>query len=279
MDVYDVEVEAQAETVEEAKQAALEKLGLATDRVEFTIVQEGKRGFLGMGGQPAVITARAKPEKKTRRRSRGSRGKSRGQRKDKNRSAAPEGGSREQRGGSSKMQKPANEGSRSRGNADRSKPKKTPTAGIDEQATVAVEFISGLLEAFGLEGEVKTKIDEDVLIVDVVGDQTEALVGSRGVVMQSVLELTRTVIQRRTFGAPRMRLDIAGYGARRREALTIYASKLADKVLAEGGEVMLEPMHPGDRKVVHDTVSGIEGVRSFSEGEDPHRSIVIAPAE
>ena len=76
-----------------------------------------------------------------------------------------------------------------------------------------------------------------------------------------------------------MRLDIAGYAERRREALRIYTTKLAERVTAEGGEVMLEPMNAADRKVVHDTVADIEGIRSFSEGEDPDHAVVIAPAD
>jgi spoIIIJ-associated protein len=151
-------------------------------------------------------------------------------------------------------------------------------ASIEEQAEVAVEFLEGLVESFGLEGEVTSRIDDDVLYLNVDGD-TEALVGNRGVIMQSVLELTRTVVQRKTYGAPRMRLDIAGYAERRREALTIYAGRLAEKVIKEGGEVMLEPMNPADRKVVHDAIGAIDGVRSYSEGEDPNRSVVVAPAE
>ncbi len=151
-------------------------------------------------------------------------------------------------------------------------------ASIEEQAQVAVEFLEGLVDSFGLEGEVTSRIDDDVLYLNVDGD-TGALVGSRGVIMQSVLELTRTVVQRKTYGAPRMRIDIAGYAERRREALTIYAGRLAEKVIAEGGEVMLEPMNPADRKVVHDAIGAIEGVRSYSEGEDPNRSVVVAPAE
>ena len=150
-----------------------------------------------------------------------------------------------------------------------------PKASIEEQATVAVEFLEGLIGAFGLDGEVTSRIDDDVLYLDVDGD-TEALVGNRGVILHSVLELTRTVIQRKTFGAPRMRIDIAGYSARRREALQIYAGRLAEKVLADGGELMLEAMNPADRKVVHDAIGEIDGVRSYSEGEDPNRSVVVA---
>lgn len=150
-----------------------------------------------------------------------------------------------------------------------------PKASIEEQATVAVEFLEGLVGSFGLDGEVTSRIDDEVLYLDIDGD-TEALVGNRGVILHSVLELTRTVIQRKTFGAPRMRIDIAGYAARRREALQIYAGRLAEKVVADGGEVMLEPMNPADRKVVHDAIGEIDGVRSYSEGEDPNRSVVVA---
>lgn len=151
-------------------------------------------------------------------------------------------------------------------------------ASIEEQAEVAVDFLKGLVGSFGLEGEVTSRIEDEVLYLNVDGD-TEALVGNRGVIMQSVLELTRTVVQRKTYGAPRMRIDIAGYGERRREALTIYAGRLAEKVKEDGGEAMLEPMNPADRKVVHDAIGEIDGVRSFSEGEDPNRSVVVAAGE
>ena len=60
-------------------------------------------------------------------------------------------------------------------------------------------------------------------------------------------------------------------------ALQHYTGQLAEKVLDQRGEIMLEPMNPADRKVVHDAVGEIDGVRSFSEGEDPERSVVIAP--
>jgi len=91
--------------------------------------------------------------------------------------------------------------------------------------------------------------------------------------------LTRTTVQRRTFGAPRMRIDIAGYGARRREALTIYTSKLVEQLLENGGEMMLEPMNAADRKVVHDAAAAFEGVRTYSEGEEPRRAVVLAATE
>ena len=162
-------------------------------------------------------------------------------------------------------------------NNETSEPRKDkPESSIEDQAKVAEEFLTGLIASFGLDGEVQTRIEDEVLYLDVVGEQTEALVGPKGATMYSVLELTRTTVQRRTFGAPRMRIDIAGYGARRREALTIYTGKLVEQLLENGGEVMLEPMNAADRKVVHDTAGAIEGVRTYSEGDEPRRAVVIA---
>lgn len=153
------------------------------------------------------------------------------------------------------------------------------TADINEQAAVVEGFLSGLVDAFGFEGRVSTRIEDDVIYADVEGAETEALVGEKGAVLQAVLELARTVVQRKTQDGARIRLDIAGYGARRREALQIYARRLAEKIIEEGGEIMLEPMNAADRKIVHDAIAEIDGVRTYSEGDEPHRSVVIAAAD
>ena len=150
---------------------------------------------------------------------------------------------------------------------------------LNEQAAVVNDFLVGLLDAFGLEGDVETSVEgEDIIIANVTGEQAEALIGPKGSILQAILELTRTVVQRKTQAGARLRLDIGGYTARRREALKIYAARLVEQVVEDGEEVMLEPMNPADRKVVHDAVAEVDGVRSYSEGEEPRRSVVISPA-
>ena len=76
----------------------------------------------------------------------------------------------------------------------------------------------------------------------------------------------------------RVHVDVGGYRQRRREALERFARQVADDVLRSGQRKVLEPMNRADRKVVHDTVSEIEGVSTHSEGEDPFRRIVIVPS-
>jgi spoIIIJ-associated protein len=203
-----------------------------------------------------------------------------------------QGGGRERTQSKSGGRKSETSGSRGEGRAPRQEQRKpqakertmdeatTPEVEIDAegQAAVVAEFLNGLLDSFGLEGDVSTSVDDELIIADVAGEQTEALIGPKGSIMQSVGELTRTVVQRKTHRRARLRLDVGGYQGRRREALRIYTGRLAEQVLDDGGEIMLEPMNPADRKTVHDAVVDIEGVSSFSEGEEPNRSVVIALA-
>jgi spoIIIJ-associated protein len=147
---------------------------------------------------------------------------------------------------------------------------------IDEQMPVVEEFLTGLVGAFGLDGDVSVETDGDVIVANVSGSQTEAMVGPRGSVIESIHELSKTVLHRRTQSSSRLRLDIAGYSERRRQALSIYANQLIDQVTDEGGEVILEPMSGSDRKVIHDAVGARDGVKSYSEGESPQRYVVIS---
>ncbi len=286
-------VEVQGKTVELAVEVALGELGIESkDDAQIEVIQDPKPGFLGMGGREAIVkVTRAPKQRRKRRRSRGSKGS------DRSDGASQQGNgakkqSQERSGKGQKGQQQPKPKQQQKNNEKRRQEKKVSEpntasqqqprddrpeqAPIEEQAEVAAAFIRGLLGAFGLEGEVVTRIEDEVLYLDVSGEQTEALIGPKGSVMHSVLELTRTVVQRKTYGAPRMRIDIGGYLERRREALKIYAGKLAEQVIEDKNEIMLEPMNAADRKVVHDAVAEIEGVRSYSEGEDPRRAVVLA---
>lgn len=277
-------VEVQGKTVDLAIDVAVKELGLhSREDAKIEIIQEPKAGFLGMGGRDAIVKVTTAPKKRRRRRGRGRSGRSQetsSTRQDSGRGSSGKARSSQTKSSQTKeSRKPRQEKQVSKVESDRQhrasddRPEQAP---IEEQAEVAAGFIRGLLDAFGLEGTVETRIEDDVLYIEVEGDQTEALVGPKGSVMQSVHELTRTVVQRKTYGAPRMRLDIAGYRARRREALKIYTAKLAAQVIEEEGEIMLEPMNAADRKVIHDAVSDIDSVRSFSEGDEPRRAVVLS---
>ncbi|MEE8406165.1 MAG: R3H domain-containing nucleic acid-binding protein [Acidimicrobiia bacterium] len=275
-------VEVKAKTVEIAIEAAMQELGIEDrEGLDVEIVTAPVKGFLGIGGEDAVVRVTKR------------KGRRRGGRR--NASSQGQGGqsgkakSGNQKRGSAKSGK---NGSRQQQNkppkntdAPR-KPKRKentvsddrPVLSTEEQARIAQEFLEGLVGAYGLEGEVTTTVDEGVIIADVRGEQTEALVGVRGTVRGAIHELTRTVLQRYGQETARLRLDIAGYAERRRQALSIYAEQLIEQLYTEGGEIMLEPMSPADRKVIHDVASARPGIDSYSEGESPRRFVVLSKA-
>ena len=264
-------VEVRARTVELAEQAAMEELGVSDrQRVEWEILQEPARGFLGVGRQDAIVRAKRKPSKRRRSRGRksgGAKGRSRGSGKrppKKQEAQTPKKAPRSQQGRKPKAGKS-------------SKPSAEST--VEEQAEVADGFLAGLVKAIEMPAEVKTRSEEDLVVAEIEGEEAETLVGKHGSGIEALHTITKSVIKRKTSGGARLRLDVAGYGRRRREALAIYATGLVEQVQSEGGELMLEPMNAADRKVIHDTVGQHDNVRSFSEGDTPHRYVVLAYVE
>lgn len=278
-------VEVRGKSIDVAVAAAMNELGVSDrSEVDVEVVQEPEKGFLGLGGRDAIV--RVKP------RVRRGRGRDRRPRTGASRTGGsrPEGRSREpasrsgvQRG-SNAPRSQGRSGGNSRSGAPRTRSSEAasraerPPVDVNpaEQAPVVEQFLRGLIDSFGLEGSVRVEIEEDVIIATVEGEQTEALVGVRGSVLDAVHEITKTTLHRQFKDTARVRLDIAGYAERRREALSIYAGQLIEQVMSEGGEIMLEPMSAADRKVIHDSVAAVDGVRSYSEGEPPRRYVVIS---
>lgn len=284
-------VETTGKTVADALDAALDTLGVHDDEVEYEVLEEGRGGFLGR--REARVRARVRPisrEKPGERQRRSRRG----------RDGAPGG-----RPAKTPATSTGNEGRGRGGGGQRSRPRRrqggerAPRASapsgarkestmeetvsevsVEEQAHEAETFTRGLVDAFGTPAQVVTIIDDDGgVLVDVTGNDLGLLVGPRGATLQAIEELVRTVVQRRTEGhGTRINVDVAGYRARRREALAHFAEELAGKVRESGKDQALEPMPPADRKVVHDTIAELEGVTTMSEGEEPRRRVVVRPA-
>src|SRR5947208_4659243 len=112
----------------------------------------------------------------------------------------------------------------------------------------------------------KVVIDVDLVVVVLMGDNLGLLVGPKGATLNAIEELVRTVVQRQTDGhGVRINVDVAGYRAKRREALEDFTRGIAEKVVDSGRAQALEPMSALDRKVVHDAAAEIDGVATESE--------------
>lgn len=151
---------------------------------------------------------------------------------------------------------------------------------LEEQGEVGRAFLAGLLTEYGVSATVETRfLDDETVEVAALGEDLGLLVGPRGSTLSALQDLTRAVVQRQCPSrTDRILVDVAGYREKRSAALKRFSAQIAEEVIASGQEKALEAMSPADRKAVHDAVNEIEGVATRSEGEDPNRYIVIAPA-
>ncbi len=263
-------VEVTAKTVEEAKDEALDQLGVDESEAEFEVLEEPKAGLFGRLRSEARVRARVAPTEVRPKVERGSRRRGRKDRPDDNgpstagvttapaptaSPAAGAGGRRRRR-----QRRPAAAAGRPTADpgpatTDVSKPATDKgEAMYDAQepagdaGEVGEEFLSGLISAFGVQGSVTRNVldDGDTLELAVEGDDVGMLIGPRGATLSAIQELTRTVAQRKAGeGQPRIVVDVAGYRKDRREALERFTRDVAAQVVATGVVRVLEPMPPG----------------------------------
>ena len=166
--------------------------------------------------------------------------------------------------------------------ADERSPDATPAvsaADVESVRQAAVAFVSGLSDAFGFDASVEAAVEGSEIDVRVDGPSLGLLIGPGGRTLLAIQDLTRVAAQRRLGDhETRLRVDVAGYREKRRQALERFAATVAAQVKESGVARSLDPMPSADRKVLHDTLAAIEGVSSRSEGEDPNRRVVVTPA-
>jgi YidC/Oxa1 family membrane protein insertase len=149
---------------------------------------------------------------------------------------------------------------------------------LEQEGEVAADYLEGLLDIIDVDGDIDMDVEGDRASVAIVGAELDDLVGRRGEVLEALQELTRLAVLRQTGARSRLMLDISGFRARRRQQLTDLANRTAERVVSSGERVELKPMTPFERKIVHDAIAPVEGVRTESEGEEPHRYVVVLPA-
>ena len=149
-------------------------------------------------------------------------------------------------------------------------------SGLERESEIAADYLEELLDIADLDGDIDMDIERDRASVSVVGGDLDHLVGSEGAVLDALQELTRLAVLTATGERSRLMLDIGGFRAGRRAVLTELGSATAEQVKESGEPLRLDPMNPFERKVVHDAVAAA-GLRSESEGEEPHRRVVVLP--
>ena len=147
---------------------------------------------------------------------------------------------------------------------------------LEQEGDIAADYLEELLDIADLDGDLDMDVEGDRASVSIVGADLTQLVGRNGEVLEALQELTRLAVYRETGQRSRLMLDISGFRANKRTRLEKLAAETVSRVKESGEPVSLDPMTPFERKVVHDAVAAA-GLASESEGQEPHRYVVVLP--
>ncbi len=244
------EIEQHGATVEEAIQTALAELGVTEQQASVEILKEAKAGFLGVGGQGAVVIVRTDEPAQE-------------EEEDDQDAGGPLTGLPSSPVRSAPMSRVIAEGDLEE---------------LEEQADAAADFLEELLARMGIDAIAEPGEHSGHMYVDIVDgpdDDMALLIGRHGQTLDAIQELTRMVVSRRLDTRVRVIVDVQDYRKRREERLVENAVQQAERVLESGREAELDPMNPFERKLVHDALADLAGVETSSRGEEPNRFVVI----
>jgi len=140
----------------------------------------------------------------------------------------------------------------------------------------ARKFLRDVLDSMGVLAEIKIKEEDNVLKINLVGPKMGLIIGYRGETLDSLQYLVSLVVNKENNDKyKKVTLDTENYRSRREETLKRLAEKLAYKVKKTSKSVKLEPMNPYERRIIHSTLQNDSYVVTYSEGEEPHRRVII----
>ena len=201
-------------TVDDAVAAAIKELGVKSAlEIEYTVVEEPKKGLFGIGAVPAKISAKK----------------------------------------------------------------------LFKGELFALNFIEQLVKDMGLDVTVEMKdaegSDKDCKLIDIQGEGAGVLIGHHGDTLDSLQYLANLAANKKIDGVKppyvKISVDAENYRARREETLRSLARRMAERVLKQKKSVMLEPMNPYERRIIHSEIQNIAGVSTNSIGSENNRKIVI----
>jgi spoIIIJ-associated protein len=297
--------ESSAKTIEEAISAGLEHLGVSIGEVTIDILEEGSKGLFGLfGSRMAKVRLTLKDQEEESIWSAVTRESEGGNREKKPREAAVKKeqpvreAPREVRKEEARRE-PVEKKPVERKPAPRPVPKQdfeedyAPRAAAKPAAPQepvvpapqadsalpegkAQQFLQTLTTLMGVNVSVAVSRDEEGnVLANMQGDTLGILIGRRGETLDALQYLTSLLVNKGSEQYIRVTLDTENYRAKREEALTRLANRMANRAIKTGRKVVLEPMNPYERRILHSALQSNEAVTTHSEGEEPNRHVVI----
>ena len=303
-----------AKTVDEAITKACLELETSSDNLEIEVVQKGTSGFFGIGSKAAIIKVRKKVEEeefdilKELRKEEKKEAKKEPVRKEIKREAKKEvkkevkkdtvkEPKKEVKKDAPKPQKKENKPApknvapvKEAPVKAEAKPEVKPEVKKEEKKQVvrteeqiaamkkaADEFLQGVFKAMELPVKINIVYEKesDCLSIDFEGEDMGILIGKRGQTLDSLQYLTSLVVNKEQEDYIRIKLDTENYRSRRKDTLENLARNIAYKVRKTRKAVVLEPMNPYERRIIHSALQGNKFVETYSEGNEPYRHVVV----
>ncbi len=139
------------------------------------------------------------------------------------------------------------------------------------------EFLDHLFRVMGIETKVVIDYNEEekTMNIDLSGDDMGVLIGKRGQTLDALQKITQSVVNKNSEEFIRVKLDTENYRARRKDTLENLARNIAYKVKRSRKQIVLEPMNPYERRIIHSALQDDKFVSTRSEGEEPFRRVVV----
>lgn len=280
-------VEITAKSLDEAKKQAAEKLGVAVGELTVTVLEETK-GLFGKGSVKISASAGdAKPAKAAKAPAKAAaKGKA-----VKEEAPAAEPAPVEEAKPAKAAKAPAKAAPKGKPAKEAAPAAEAAPADAEEDAGVEVvaseadekhvgELVTSLLGSANLDASVsETSRNGKYVNVVIDGRDVAHLVGKHGEVLNALQYLVNVMVTHQLKNGVRATIDGGNYRRKREEALTKLATQIANEVVRRSEEAVLDALPAFERRIVHKALSTIEGVTTYSEGEEPNRRVVIAPAE
>lgn len=244
-----------AASLEAAKQQASDAFGVPISEISFTVLEEPKAGFFaGLFGRKETGTFRVRAEYTA--------------------SAIESAAEPEETEPAVEQNTASVESATEILDANTQERTVDPVVGL-EKMQIGAEYLEKILSKLAPGVQVQAQLGESGIEMELIGENAGGLIGRRGETLDALQYLVSMVANRGDREYLRISIDTCGYREKRRKALQDLARRICKSVLRTGRSVALEPMNPYERRIIHSTVTEIEGVSSHSSGEEPNRKVII----
>ncbi len=251
-------MEFSAKTVNDAITEACTHFTVASDRLDYEVLEEGSSGFLGLGSKAAKIKARVKEEAEMM-------------------AEAQEKAVKEAVKEEKKAEKEAAKEEKKEIKKEVKEAKAKAYVNAKEVEDKSIAFLKDVLHAMDIAAVVEAEYDsnEELLNINLIGEDMGILIGKRGQTLDSLQYLVSLVVNKEAGGYIRVKVDTENYRERRKATLENLAHNIAFKVKRTRRSVSLEPMNPYERRIIHSALQNDKYVTTHSEGEEPYRKVVV----